>query len=245
MIAPSCPAVPGSSSTADFRAAESRREARYDAILVRRFIAGDEAAFAEIVTRYRAKMLQVALGLLHNHADAEEIAQDTFIRAHRGLAKFRGDSSLASWLYRIALNLSRNRYWYYFRRQRHATLPLDAPFSDSSQASFAELVASDVPSPPHAVATSEFAAIITGCMNQLPAGQREILTLRNVQEHSYDHIGRTLGIRIGTVKSRIARARTSLRVLLGKAYPESLEDDSPFTLLEPVRSDGLLRVACA
>ncbi len=248
MVAPvlsaaSAVSTPSAERTA--RLALSRREALHDAILVRRFNAGDEAAFVEIVTRYRAKMLQVAQGLLRNRADAEEIAQDTFIRAHRGLARFRGDSSLAAWLYRIALNLSRNRYWYYFRRRRHATLPLDAQFSDSNQASFAELVASDAPSPVHEAATSEFAAIITGCMEQLPAGQREILTLRNVQQHSYSHISRTLGIRVGTAKSRIARARTSLRLLLGKAYPESSADASPFTCFEPLRSAGHLRVSCA
>jgi len=70
----------------------------------------DEDAFGEIVTRHRQKMFSIALSHLGNHADAEEIAQDTFIRAYRGLASFRGDSSLATWLYRIAFNLSRNRY---------------------------------------------------------------------------------------------------------------------------------------
>src|SRR5512132_1613034 len=107
------------------RAAASHQEAAHDAELVRRFNAGDEAAFVEIMTRYREKIFSVALALLRNRADAEEIAQDTFIRAHRGLARFRGDSSLATWLHRIAVNLARNRYWYFFRRRRHATLSLD------------------------------------------------------------------------------------------------------------------------
>lgn len=226
------------------RAANSQHEAAYDAELVRRFNAGDEAAFVEIMSRYREKIFSVALALLRNRADAEEMAQDTFIRAHRGLAKFRGDSSLSAWLYRITLNLSRNRYWFYFRRCRHSTLPLDAQFSESNPGSFAELVASDAPSPVHEAATSEFSSIITGCMDQLPAGQREILTLRNVQRHSYSQIGRTLGIRVGTAKSRIARARGNLRVLLGKSYPEA-RSDSPFACFEPVRSAGHLRVRCA
>src|ERR1041384_1228371 len=77
------------------RAAASHQEAQHDAELVRRFNGGDEAAFVEIMTRYREKIFSVALALLRNRADAEEIAQDTFIRAHRGLARFRGDSSLA------------------------------------------------------------------------------------------------------------------------------------------------------
>lgn len=225
------------------RAAQSREEARYDAVLVRRFNNGDEAAFVEIVNRYRGKMLQIAVGLLRDHADAEEIAQDTFLRAHRGLARFRGDSSLATWLYHITLNLSRNRYWYHFRRFRHATLPLDAPCHDNNPASCADLVACDAPDPAHQAVTREFAAIVTDCMEQLPPGQREILTLRNVEQHSYGHISRTLGIRIGTAKSRIARARGKLRALLAPIYADmsdsSASPDLPW--FDTLRPGGLLQ----
>ena len=97
------------------------REAEIDAELARRFNAGDETAFNEIVSRYRGKIYGLTFGLLHNAADAEEITQDTFIRAYRGLSRFRGDSSLATWLHRIAVNLARNRYWYFFRRRRHSS----------------------------------------------------------------------------------------------------------------------------
>ena len=227
------------------RAALSRAEAIVDAALVRRFLAGDEQAFVEIVTRYRDKMFHVALNLLHNRADAEEIAQDTFIRAHRSLDRFRGDSSLAAWLYCITLNLARNRYWYFFRRRRHAMLPLDAALGESSTATLAELVACDAPSPVREVVNNEFTATVAACTRQLPAGQREILELRNVQQHSYDHIGRLLGIRVGTVKSRVARARSCLRVLLTKAYPEFMSEASPFECFEPLRSSGRAEAACA
>lgn len=220
----------------------SRQEVQHDAALVHRFNAGDESAFVEIVDRYHARMLQVAMRLLRNRADAEEIAQDTFIRAYRGLAKFRGDASLATWLYRIALNLSRNRYWYYFRRYRHATLPLDAEYGDTSHATFTELVASDAPTPVQEATTNEFAAVVTACMEQLPASQREILTLRNVEQHSYGHISRTLGIRIGTAKSRIARARENLRNLLFPVYgdPAGRSAPPPASWFECSRRAGLL-----
>ena len=108
---------PNTSNDRATRAAASRQEALYDAELVRRFRDGDESAFVEIMTRYRRKILSIALALIRNRADAEEIAQDTFVRAHRGLAGFRGDSSLATWLFRIAVNLSRNRYRYFCRRR--------------------------------------------------------------------------------------------------------------------------------
>ena len=108
----------GSTPTPTDRAAQAAaalQKTMRDDELVRRFNAGDESAFVEIMGRYRVKILYVAIDLLHNHADAEEIVQDTFIRAYRGLARFRGDASLlATWLHRIAANLARNRYWYYF-----------------------------------------------------------------------------------------------------------------------------------
>lgn len=94
-------------------------EAATDRLLVQRFNGGDGAAFDDIVERYREKLQALAARFLRNNADAEEIAQDTLIRAYRGLARFRGESSLATWLHRIAVNLARNRYWHSFRRRKH------------------------------------------------------------------------------------------------------------------------------
>ena len=128
-------------------------EAAIDAGLVARFNAGDDAAFVQIMERYRTRIFTVTLGLLRNRADAEEITQDTFIRAHRGLARFRGDSSLATWLYRIAVNLARNRYWYFFRRRRQDTLSLDCALSDDNSGSFSDLVADVSPDPAQETAT--------------------------------------------------------------------------------------------
>jgi RNA polymerase sigma-70 factor (ECF subfamily) len=214
----------------------SGQEAVHDAELVRRFNAGDDSAFVEIVTRYRGKMFAIALSHLRNHADAEEIAQDTFIRAHRGLARFRGDSSLATWLHRIAFNLSHNRYWYFFRRHRHDSLSLDSAISDDNQSTVSDLLASDMPDPGREEANREFLAHVKACMEKLSAQQREILTLRNGLDQSYDGIAQTLGISMGTVKSRIARARESLRVLLAEMYAEFEPGTSPFSQwFEPSR----------
>jgi len=197
----------------------------HDAELVRRFNDGDEDAFVEIVGRHRTKMFSVAFCHLHNHADAEEIAQDAFIRAHRGLANFRGDSSLSSWLYRIVINLSRNRYGYFSRRHRQDTRSFDCALNDDSAATFGDLLASDMPDPARAETNREFLAHVSLCMEKLSARQREILTLRNLLDHSYEEIGKILGLSTGTVKSRIARARKNLRGHLAQAYGEP--DDSP------------------
>jgi len=205
----------------------SAREAAYDRELVRRVNAGDETAFNEIVERYRTKIFGLTVGLLHNRGDAEEITQDTFIRAYRGLARFRGDASLATWLYRIAMNLARNRYWYFFRRRRHATLSLDCPVGDDSAATFADQFASEAHDPAQETATDEFTSLIAKCMERLDATHREILTMRNVLHLSYEEIAASLRLNVGTVKSRIARARERLRAQLAEVCPEFAADLPP------------------
>jgi RNA polymerase sigma-70 factor (ECF subfamily) len=218
----------------------------HDTELVRRFNAGDDSAFVEIVTRYRGKMFAIALSYLRNHADAEEIAQDTFIRAHRGLANFRGDSSLATWLHRIAFNLSHNRYWYFFRRHRHDSLSLDSAFSDDNQSTISDLIASEAPSPAREEANREFLTHVKACIGKLSAQQREILTLRNGLDQSYDGIAQTLGISMGTVKSRIARARENLRELLVEMYAGFEPGTSPFSQwFEPSRPASHRNGSCA
>jgi len=206
---------------------DSAQEAAYDATLITRFNSGDESAFVEIMNRYHGKIFGLAQNLLRNAADAEEIAQDTFIRAHRGLATFRGDSSLATWLYRIALNLSRNRYWYFFRRRRQDSVSLERPLSEETEGTFSDLIAADTNSPVQATVTQEFTELISLCMEKLDARHREILTMRNILNLPYDEIARALGINVGTVKSRIARARENLRKLLAELAPEFSEDSGP------------------
>jgi RNA polymerase sigma-70 factor (ECF subfamily) len=223
----------------------SEQEAVHDAELVSRFNAGDNAAFVEIVTRYREKLLSFAHSLVGNHADADDIAQETFIRAHRALARFRGDSSLATWLHHIARNLARNHYWYFFRRHRHATLSLDCAFSGDNETTFSDLIASDAPSPAREEANREFLAHVAVCMKKISTDQREILTLRNGLNLPYGDIAQTLGIGIGTVKSRIARARESLRAFLAETYPECGPDASPSEWFDPARPSSQLAAVCS
>lgn len=222
------------------RSQTARKEAAVDTLLVQRFNAGDESAFVEIVTRYRDKMLAVASQFLRNHADAEEIAQDTFIRAHRGLARFRGDASLATWLHRIAVNLARNRYWYFFRRRRHLTVSLDTPLGTETGATFSDLAATAEADPSRQASFDEFDVVVTGCMKSLDASHREILTLRNLLHQSYEDIARALGTNEGTVKSRIARARGKLRDLIAESYPEFGADTAEGDWFEPARGAGRL-----
>lgn len=211
---------------------------------MQRFNASDELAFVEIMNRYRDRIFSVAYSVLRNRADAEEVAQDAFVRAHRGLARFRGDSSLATWLHRTALNLARNRYWYFFRRRR-TTLSLDGELEPGGNATLADLVATDAAEPSRAAVSAEFSTLVGDCMEKLDARHREILALRNLLNHSYQQIAAALGINVGTVKSRIARARSSLRALMAETCPEFAADAEPSDWFESARNGGRLAVAAA
>jgi RNA polymerase sigma-70 factor (ECF subfamily) len=219
-------------------------EAIQDADLVRRFNGGDETAFGEIMTRHQSRIFAAAMGLLHNHADAEEITQDTFVRAHRGFSRFRGDSSVATWLHRIAVNLARNRYWYFFRRRRHATLSLDSDVGSEGDATFSDLMSAADPDPSQESSRSEFVNAVEACMERLEPCHRRILTMRTVLDQSYEEIAAELGINVGTVKSRIARARERLRIRLAEECPEFARGSDPCDWFEPARGSGQLSVAC-
>jgi RNA polymerase sigma-70 factor (ECF subfamily) len=156
--------------------------------------------------------------LLKNKQDAEEVTQDAFIRAHRGLENFRGDASFSTWLYQIATNLAHNRYWYWFRRKRDQSISFDQPLSDDGSLTLESVLPSSSENPAEATVTQEFVDRVTECMSGLNEKHREVMILRNVKNLSYDAISEELGISVGTVKSRIARARETLRVLMGADF---------------------------
>jgi RNA polymerase sigma-70 factor (ECF subfamily) len=194
------------------------QEVALDRILVDRFKSGDPSAFDEMVGRYWDRIYSMVNQLLRNSQDAEEVTQDAFIRAHRGLSHFRGDSAFSTWLYQIATNLARNRYWYWWRRKRDQSVSIDAPISSENNTTLAEMIPAEVETPDDIAVTQEFVARISRGMERLSAKHREILILRNVKNLSYEEIADILKISVGTVKSRIARARESLRGRLGEDF---------------------------
>lgn len=200
------------------RMSAKAQEVALDRMLVDRFKNGDQAAFDEMVTRYWDRIYSMVHQLLRNQQDAEEVTQDAFIRAHRGLANFRGDSAFSTWLYQIATNLARNRYWYWWRRKRDKSVSIDAPVSAENDMTLADVIPAEVESPDDITVTQEFVNRIAKGMERLSTKHREILVLRNVKNMSYEEIAAILGISVGTVKSRIARARESLRSKLGEDF---------------------------
>lgn len=218
-------------------------DAVQDAELVRQFLNGDDQAFVRIMERHRSRVFSAAMALLKNEADAEEITQDTFIRAHRSFCRFRGACSVATWLNRIAVNLARNRYWYFFRRQRQSTLSLDVSVGEEGSASFCDLLGSNEPDPSQESSRNEFQAAIERCLAALEPASRQILLMRTSLDQSYEEIAGALGVNVGTVKSRIARARERLRRHLENDCPEFARDSDPTGWFEPSRGRGSLCLA--
>ncbi len=163
---------------------------------------------------YQPRIYAQALRSTRNHHEAEEIVQETFLQAYRAAANFRGESSLATWLYAIAGNLARHRYWYWRRRHRHETLSLDQPLHPDRAVLVRAALVGEGPTAIEESEQNDLIEQIARGMARLPEGDRRILVLRNVQHSAYSEIARTLGVALGTVKSRLARARERLRALV-------------------------------
>lgn len=204
--------------TAAERMTTKAQDVALDRVLVDRFKSGDQAAFDEMVRRHWDRIYAMVHQLLRNQQDAEEVTQDAFIRAHRGLVNFRGDSAFSTWLYQIATNLARNRYWYWWRRKRDQTVSFDQPVGPDNATPLGEVFAAEQETPDDVTVTQELIDRIAVGMEKLSPKHREILVLRNIKNLSYEEIAGILKISVGTVKSRIARARESLRERIGEDF---------------------------
>ena len=168
--------------------------------------AGDTRAFEVLVLRYQARIVNYASAMVRD-AGAEDVAQETFVRAWRGLGRFRGESSFKTWLYRIATNVARTHLDRHGRQARIADRSLD----DEAE----PLQAGDVPSPaPDAETSLVRREAIDRALSELPDELRLALVLRDVEGLDYKEIAGVTGAPIGTVESRIFRARRRLRTLL-------------------------------
>jgi len=183
---------------------------RSDAELVAQCQSGDDAAFDELVLRHQQRALNVAFQLLRDHEDAAEVAQDAFVRIYRSIGGFRGDCEFTTWLHQIVVNLARNKHRWWRRRGRHAIVSLDCTV-ETDDGVLDVQVAAPTDAPDVAVVKAEFVRLLNARMGELPPKFREVLVLRNVEDMNYDQIAATLGCSVGTVKSRIARARETLR----------------------------------
>jgi RNA polymerase sigma-70 factor (ECF subfamily) len=172
-----------------------------EASLVRAAQSGDQAAFTEIVRRFQRAVYRVAYALTRNPSDADDIAQETFVRAYQAIGRFRAGEPLHPWLSRIAVNLA---YSLHRRRRRRPETSIE-PLIESGR----QWAAAD--DPVERVEEGERHARLTEAFGQLSVEHQAVLTLRVVDDLSYDEIAHALGVPVGTVMSRLSRARAELR----------------------------------
>jgi RNA polymerase sigma-70 factor, ECF subfamily len=183
-----------------------------EAALIQRCATGDETAFAELVAEHQRMVVQLAMNLLGDREEALDLAQDVFIRVFRTIGQFRGQSALRTWIYRIAVNQARNRHRFWRRRRRSDQVSLDAHVE-----AHGDFQSGAESGPDRIFAQKELAARLQEALDALPFDQRTAIVLREVDGLSYDEIAFSLGVAVGTVKSRLTRARQTLRAGLREA----------------------------
>lgn len=174
--------------------------------LIEKSKSGDYIAFEELVHRYENKVYTVAYRFMGNHADACDLAQEAFIKMYQALPKFRGDSSFMTWIYHITANVCRDELR---RRQNKQALSLDDDSDDNVALKLT--VASDAPGPEELIESMELSEQVQQCLNMLSEEYRLILIMREIQGFSYDEIATAMEISLGTVKSRLSRARAMFK----------------------------------
>jgi RNA polymerase sigma-70 factor (ECF subfamily) len=180
-----------------------------EATLIQRCVSRDESACAELVAEHQRMVVQLATNLLGDRDEALDLSQEVFLRVFRTIHRFRGQSTLRTWIYRIAVNQARNRHRFWRRRHRGDQVSLDAHV-----AAHGEFASSREWTPEHQFEQKELAARLQSALNHLPFDQRTVIVLREIDGLSYDDIAFSLGVAIGTVKSRLTRARQALRLEL-------------------------------
>jgi len=185
-----------------------------DVVLVEQAVQGQNDAFDALVRRHQRVVYAVALRMLGDPSEAEDTAQDAFVRAYRGLRGFRREAKFSTWLVSITMNLCRNRRRWWLRRRRLVVASLDAPLEGTESSTLGETIRDPAPGPHEAAVAQERQDQLLSVLQQLAGPYREALVLRDLHGHTYEEIAAMLGCRVGTVKSRISRARLQLRAMV-------------------------------
>src|SRR5918995_3592040 len=176
-----------------------------DQQLVERVQRGDKAAFDLLVVKYQRKIFRLLSRLIRDTAEIEDVAQEAFVKAYRALPNFRGDSAFYTWLYRIAINTAKNALVSNRRRPVDYDLDLQDPDQYDMQARLKE---GDTPE--GVLLTEEIRSVVEKAMEQLPEDLRTAIVLRELEGLSYEEIAEAMDCPVGTVRSRIFRAREAI-----------------------------------
>lgn len=186
--------------------------------IIQRVLSGDTNAFEDLVLANQNNVYNLALKMTRNEEDALDISQEAFVKAYQNLSKFRGDSRFSVWLYRLTYNLCID-----FLRKKQGPKIVSLNYEDD-EGDVAPLEIPDLRDlPEDSAIRSEMRKIIAVSIDELAADHREVLVMREITGMSYDEMAETLGVNIGTVKSRLARARIKLVEILKEkgTFPDS------------------------
>jgi RNA polymerase sigma-70 factor (ECF subfamily) len=182
-----------------------------EALLVQRCAAGDEDASALLVAEHHRMVFGLASHLLGDRDEALDLTQEVFLRVFRTIHRFRCQSALRTWIYRITVNQARNRQRWWRRRHQGEQVSLDARLQRGDDLA----LQTEAAAPDRMFASHELAGRLRAAIDRLPFEQRTAIVLRELEGLSYEEIAFSLGLAIGTVKSRLTRARQALRAELG------------------------------
>ena len=187
-------------------------QAETDEQLVRKSQQDDERAFGELVSRYESKVYSLALKMLRNPEDAEDVLQDTFLRAYRGIKSFKGNSTFSTWIYRITANSALMR----LRKRQLPTVSID----DADEREAPINIADWAPGPVEQMLNQETQAAMTEAIDSLPPEFRQVFVLRDIEELSNAEVAEILDLSVAAVKSRLHRARLKVRNRLAPYFIE-------------------------
>lgn len=188
-----------------------------ESVLTAELQAGSEEAFARLIEQYHASVFSLISRVLNDPSDAPDITQDVFIKVFRGIRNFHGNSSLRTWIYRIALREASNqRRWWSRHRGREVTIEAQpSPASAGESFCLKDMLIDKHASPFEQAAHQEIRARVERELRHLPEALRTVVVLRDLEGMAYDEIAEILGMQLGTVKSRLVRGRALLRQRLG------------------------------
>ena len=182
-----------------------------EAQFVERLKRGDAAAFETLVNERSGEIYGLLYRLTESGEEARDLTQETFLRAFQSIGHFRGESDLRTWIYRIAINQARNRWRWWRRRRRDATVSIDAPQANGQPSLVGSLKSENGSDPERETLAHERERALRKALSSLKRVYREAVVLRDIEGFAYEEIAVALDISVGTVKSRLARGRQELR----------------------------------
>ena len=189
-----------------------------DLVLVKRVQRGDKSAFDLLMRKYQHKVVKLVLRYVRNPAEAEDIAQEAFIKAYRALPQFRGDSAFYTWMYRIAINTAKNS----LASRDRSPIAYDLDLTDPEESHSVQSKVQDPDTPEGMALTEEIRGIVNSAIEGLPEELKTAIVLRELDGLSYEEIAAAMECPVGTVRSRIFRAREAIDKRLREVFEGGL-----------------------